>query len=125
VGTYERPRIADLIFKPDRVITPATTARTSTSPPSSICSRSATHTGSGPHGLHLGQDKALAKKIIRYHGRPPRPRSWFAEGGEFELGEDLSFPVIVKPCSGGGSVGIDAGPRWCIAGRRCWERAAG
>src|SRR5438445_772141 len=24
-------------------------------------------------------------------------------------GENLSFPVIVKPCSGGGSVGIDAG----------------
>ena len=66
------------------------------------------YTGSGPHGLHLGQDKALAKKIIRYHG-VRTPSFVVAEGGEFELGEDLSFPVIVKPCSGGGSVGIDVG----------------
>ena len=66
------------------------------------------YTGSGPHGLHLGQDKALAKKIILYHG-VRTPSFVVAEGGEFELGENLSFPVIVKPCSGGGSVGIDAG----------------
>ena len=66
------------------------------------------YTGSGPHGLHLGQDKALAKKIILYHG-VRTPPFVVAEGGEFELGENLSFPVIVKPCSGGGSVGIDAG----------------
>ena len=66
------------------------------------------YTGSGPHGLHLGQDKALAKKIIRYHGIRT-PSFVVAEDGDFELGEKLSFPVIVKPCSGGGSVGIDAG----------------
>jgi D-alanine-D-alanine ligase len=58
--------------------------------------------------LHLGQDKALAKKVIRYHGIRT-PSFMVAESGEFELGEKLSFPVIVKPCSGGGSVGIDAG----------------
>jgi D-alanine-D-alanine ligase len=66
------------------------------------------YTGSGPHGLHLGQDKALAKKIIRYHG-VPTPSFAVADGGDVELGEKLSFPLIVKPCSGGGSVGIDAG----------------
>jgi D-alanine-D-alanine ligase len=66
------------------------------------------YTGAGPHGLHLGQDKALAKKIIRYHG-VRTPSFVVAEGGDFELGKELSFPVIVKPCSGGGSVGIDAG----------------
>ncbi len=66
------------------------------------------YTGSGPHGLHLGQDKALAKKVIRYHGIRT-PSFMVAENGEFELGEKLSFPLIVKPCSGGGSVGIDVG----------------
>jgi D-alanine-D-alanine ligase len=66
------------------------------------------YTGSGPHGLYLGQDKALAKKIIGYHG-VRTPSFVVAEGGEFDLGEGLSFPVIVKPCSADGSVGIDAG----------------
>ncbi len=66
------------------------------------------HLAAFPHGLHLGQDKALAKKIIGYHGIRT-PSFVVADGGEFELGEKLSFPVIVKPCSGGGSVGIDAG----------------
>jgi D-alanine-D-alanine ligase len=66
------------------------------------------YTGSGPHGLYLGQDKALAKKIIGYHG-VRTPSFVVAEGGDFELGAELSFPVIVKPCSADGSVGIDAG----------------
>jgi len=55
------------------------------------------YTGSGPHGLHLGQDKALAKKIIGYHGIRT-PSFVVADGGEFELGEVFSFPVIVKLC---------------------------
>jgi len=66
------------------------------------------YTGSGPHGLYLGQDKALAKKVIRYHG-VCTPSFVVVEGGEAELAEQPAFPVIVKPCSGGGSVGIDAG----------------
>src|SRR5207244_9841183 len=66
------------------------------------------YTGSGPHGLYLGQDKPTAKKIIYFHG-VRTPAFVVAEGGDFELSEKLSFPVIVKPCTGGGSVGIDAG----------------
>jgi D-alanine-D-alanine ligase len=66
------------------------------------------YTGSGPHGLHLGEDKALAKKVIGHHGIPT-PSFMVVEDGEFELADLPSFPVIVKPCSGGGSVGIDAG----------------
>src|SRR5258708_35850124 len=66
------------------------------------------YTGSGPHGLHLAEDKALAKKIISHHGL--RTPAWVvAAGGEFELGDNLSFPGIVKACSGGGSVGLGAG----------------
>jgi len=66
------------------------------------------YTGSGPRGLHLGQDKPLAKKIIRYHGIPT-PAFEVAEGNGVEPPEKLSYPLIVKPCTGGGSVGIDAG----------------
>jgi D-alanine-D-alanine ligase len=66
------------------------------------------YTGSGPSGLHLGQDKPLAKKVIRHHGIRT-PSFVVADGADFELGEKLSFPVIVKPCTGGGSVGIDVG----------------
>jgi D-alanine-D-alanine ligase len=66
------------------------------------------YTGSGPRGLYLGQEKPLAKKIICYHG-VRTPSFVVAEGGDVEMGEELSFPVIVKPCSGDGSVGIDVG----------------
>jgi D-alanine-D-alanine ligase len=66
------------------------------------------YTGSGPQGLHLGQDKALAKKIIGYHGIRT-PAFVVAERDGVQLTADLSFPLIVKPCTADGSVGIDAG----------------
>jgi D-alanine-D-alanine ligase len=44
-------------------------------------------TGSGSHGLLYGQDKAVAKKILEFHG--------------------IHTPVIVKPAREDGSIGIE------------------
>lgn len=65
------------------------------------------YTGAGPHALHLAQDKALAKKMFSFHGiRTP----FFAASyrGKLEHAHDIAFPLIVKPSSEDGSIGIDA-----------------
>ena len=62
-------------------------------------------TGTGPHGLYLAQDKALAKKILSFHGiRTP----YFMTGyrGRLDWAHDIQFPVIVKPALEDGSLGI-------------------
>ena len=65
------------------------------------------YTGGGPHAHFLAQDKGLAKKMFAFHGiRTP----YFATAyrGRVEHAHDISFPLIVKPVSEDGSIGIDA-----------------
>lgn len=65
------------------------------------------YTGAGPQALFLAQDKALAKKIFDFHGILT-PRFASSYRGKLEHADDLEFPLIVKPGSEDGSVGIDA-----------------
>jgi D-alanine-D-alanine ligase len=66
------------------------------------------YTGAGPQALFLAQDKPLAKKIFDFHSiRTPRFASSYR--GKLDHVDDLEFPLIVKPASEDGSVGIDAG----------------
>jgi len=65
------------------------------------------YTGAGPHALYLAQDKSLAKKIFAFHGiKTP----YFATSykGKLDHSHDISFPLIVKPTSEDGSIGIDS-----------------
>ena len=66
------------------------------------------YTGSGPHALHLAQDKVVAKKIIRFHGLHT-PFFAVSYRGRLDHSQDIHFPLIVKPSSEDGSIGIDAG----------------
>ena len=63
-------------------------------------------TGSGSHGLLFAQDKAIAKKILEFHGihTPVFARSY---RGRLDFSHDLEFPVIVKPAREDGSIGIE------------------
>jgi D-alanine-D-alanine ligase len=63
-------------------------------------------TGSGSHGLLYAQDKAVAKKILEFHGvhTPVFARSY---RGRLDFSHDLQFPVIVKPAREDGSIGIE------------------
>jgi len=63
------------------------------------------YTGSGPHGLLLAQDKSLAKKIIEFHGLQT-PFSMVVHRGRVDYAHDIKFPLIVKPVSEDGSIGI-------------------
>lgn len=65
------------------------------------------YTGAGPHGSLLAMDKAVAKKIIRYHDLYT-PYSAVVNKGIVEHAQDIHFPVIVKPASEDASKGIDA-----------------
>ncbi len=65
------------------------------------------YTGAGPHASFLAQDKAIAKKMFGFHGiRTP----FFATSyrGSIEHAHDISFPLIVKPLSEDGSIGINS-----------------
>ncbi|HJT15943.1 MAG TPA: D-alanine--D-alanine ligase, partial [Thermoanaerobaculia bacterium] len=64
------------------------------------------YTGSGPHGLLLAQDKSLAKKIFGFHGLHT-PLSAVSHRGEVDYAHDVKFPLIVKPVSEDGSIGIN------------------
>ncbi|HEX5475033.1 MAG TPA: ATP-grasp domain-containing protein [Vicinamibacterales bacterium] len=63
-------------------------------------------TGAGSHGLLFAQDKAVAKKILEFHGihTPVFARSY---RGRLDFSHDLAFPVIVKPAREDGSIGIE------------------
>jgi D-alanine-D-alanine ligase len=62
-------------------------------------------TGSGPQGLYLAQEKAIAKKILAFHGiQTPYFATVFR--GRLEWSHDIKFPLIVKPALEDGSIGI-------------------
>jgi D-alanine-D-alanine ligase len=64
------------------------------------------YTGAGPHAHVLAQDKAIAKKMFAFHGiRTP----FFATAyrGRIDHAHNVEFPLIVKPSSEDGSIGIN------------------
>src|SRR5215471_14123250 len=66
------------------------------------------YTGAGPHASFLAQDKAVAKKMFAFHGiKTPFFATSFR--GRIEHAHDISLPLIVKPISEDGSIGIDEG----------------
>ena len=66
------------------------------------------YTGAGPQALFVAQDKALAKKLFTFHGIKT-PNFATSYRGKVDHVDDLEFPLVVKPASEDGSVGIDAG----------------
>ncbi len=64
------------------------------------------YTGSGPEGLLLAQDKSVAKKIIAFHGLKT-PDSAVIHRGRVDYVDEMHFPLIVKPATEDGSIGID------------------
>ncbi len=66
------------------------------------------YTGAGPQGLYLAQDKGLAKKLFHFYGiRTPYFATCYQ--GKLDHAQDIKFPLIIKPASEDGSLGIDKG----------------
>lgn len=64
------------------------------------------YTGAGPQALYLAQDKSLAKKLFKFHDIQS-PYFATCYRGLVDHAEDVKFPLIVKPTSEDGSIGID------------------
>jgi D-alanine-D-alanine ligase len=65
------------------------------------------YTGAGPHAHILAQDKSIAKKMFAFY-EIQSPYFATAYRGNIDHAHDISFPLIVKPTSEDGSIGIDA-----------------
>ena len=63
-------------------------------------------TGTGPLGTALRQDKAITKKLLRFH-EVPYPNSITFDTHDIEFAGRMRFPLFVKPLSGDASMGID------------------
>lgn len=65
------------------------------------------YTGSSPSGLLLAGDKALAKKVLTFHGiATPQFATVFR--GTVDWADDIGFPLIVKPPQEDASLGVSA-----------------
>lgn len=64
------------------------------------------YAGCNPRGLLLARDKALSKKILRYHRIPSPTFHVFRLGRPVRVPKDLDFPRIVKSVDEEASLGI-------------------
>ena len=64
------------------------------------------YTGCNPRGLMLARDKALAKKVLAYHGISTPRFAVFPRGGVPRRPKELEFPLIVKCLTEEASLGI-------------------
>jgi len=62
------------------------------------------YTGSGPLGSAMAMNKGVSKDLFELYGINT-PRGCVLEKGK-SLPDDIELPAIVKPCSGGSSVGV-------------------
>lgn len=64
------------------------------------------YTGCNPRGLVLADNKALTKKLLRYHRIPLPDFAVFPRGRAVRRPSRLNFPLMVKAVAEHGSVGI-------------------
>jgi D-alanine-D-alanine ligase len=63
-------------------------------------------TGTGPAGMVLRQDKAVTKKLLKFHG-VSFPNYATFDKDNLEFAGKMRFPLFVKPLHGDTSLGID------------------
>lgn len=64
------------------------------------------YTGCNPRGLMVARDKALAKKVLAFHGIPTPSFQVFPRQGAMKPSPDLKYPLIVKSVTEEASLGI-------------------
>ncbi len=63
-------------------------------------------TGTGPAGMALRQDKAVTKKLLKFH-EVPYPNYATFDKNNLEFAGKMHFPLFVKPLHGDASLGIN------------------
>lgn len=64
------------------------------------------YTGCNPRGLILARDKALSKKLLKFHGLPVPDFAVFPKNRKIVRPKELEFPLIVKSLTEEASLGI-------------------
>ncbi|MCB0412456.1 MAG: hypothetical protein KDD22_08015 [Bdellovibrionales bacterium] len=64
------------------------------------------YTGCNPRGLLLARDKALGKKVLKYHRIPTPEFTVFRQGKSFKISKRLKYPLFVKTLNEEASLGI-------------------
>lgn len=64
------------------------------------------YTGSGYLGSAIAMNKSLAKNVLTAHGIRMPSGITLKKGEKVTVPEDFRMPCIVKPCSGGSSIGL-------------------
>ncbi len=63
------------------------------------------YTGSGYLGSALAMHKGVSKQLFHQCGIPT-PEGWIFQRGEAYTAGEFGYPCVVKPCSGGSSIGV-------------------
>lgn len=64
------------------------------------------YTGSGVLASALAMNKPMAKRVWAACGLPTPPWQLVEKNSSWELRKELTYPVVVKPCAEGSSVGV-------------------
>ncbi|MCH5266793.1 MAG: D-alanine--D-alanine ligase [Lachnospiraceae bacterium] len=64
------------------------------------------YTGSGYLGSAVAMDKGLSKKIFMVEGIPTPKGYTVTKNEAYTVPETMRYPLVVKPCCGGSSVGV-------------------
>jgi D-alanine-D-alanine ligase len=64
------------------------------------------YTGSGVLASALAMNKPMAKRIWESHGLPTPQWQVIEKAQGWDLRKDFSYPVVIKPCAEGSSVGV-------------------
>jgi D-alanine-D-alanine ligase len=64
------------------------------------------YTGSGVLASALAMNKPMAKRIWEAHGLPTPQWQVIEKDAVWDLRKDFAYPVVVKPCAEGSSVGV-------------------
>jgi len=64
------------------------------------------YTGSGVLASALAMNKPMAKRVWTTYGLPTPQWQIVEKNGSWNLRDELSYPVVVKPCAEGSSVGV-------------------
>ncbi len=63
------------------------------------------YTGSGPEACRRAMDKEVSRELFRKAGLP-EPRWKVFSNPDAQMPADMGFPLFVKPCRGGSSIGV-------------------
>ncbi len=64
------------------------------------------YTGSGVLASALAMNKPMAKRVWETHALPTPPWQTIEKNAPWTLRPELTYPVVVKPCAEGSSVGV-------------------